>query len=249
MDNNELFGFAKEAVLGAANELITSREELKNADLEVNKDIKLKADKASEKILMNKLKETDLSILSEEYGLLGENTGGKIWIIDPLDGSMNYSRGFPMCCVSVALWEDKKPVFGIIYDLSRADMYSGMIGVGAWKNENPVFTSKTEDISKAVLCTGFPVYMDYSEEFLKGFIGQVQSFKKIRMIGSAALSLAFVGAGYADVYFERNIKLWDIAAGLAIIQAAGGECEMVEINGEYGFDVRASNKILLSKNF
>ena len=135
---------------------------------------------------------------------------------------MNYSRGIPLAVISVALWHGDDPVLGVVIDPARRDTYSGLVGDGTRLNGVPVRTSNIDTVKNAVICTGFPVSTDFSTDALIRFVQRVQGFKKVRMLGSAALSLAYVACGRTDVYSEDEIKLWDVAAGLALVQAAGG---------------------------
>jgi myo-inositol-1(or 4)-monophosphatase len=192
---------------------------------ESGRDLKIAGDVAAEARIVELLRrETGLAILSEEIGGLdGDGTApGLRWIVDPLDGSVNYQRGIPGACVSVGLWTEDEPVLGVVYDFSRDELFSGIAGVGAWLNGDAVRVAATSERERAVLCTGFPVAMDFSPDALAHLVEQVRAYKKIRMLGSAALSLAYVAAGRADAYFERGIRPWDVAAGLAIVAAAGG---------------------------
>lgn len=187
------------------------------------RDIKLELDRKSEaKIIETIESEFEYPILSEETGLTKNlETDTLYWIIDPIDGTMNFSRNNPTSCVSIALWMDKEPIFGVIYDFNRDELFCGYVGKGAWLNDKKIEPSNIKEKSQAILATGFPTYMSNDENTLKSFITQIQEYKKIRMIGSAALSLAYVACGRFDAYIEQNIKLWDIAAGVAINKALG----------------------------
>ena len=94
---------------------------------------------------------------------------------------------------------------------------------GAWLNGQKISTNKVKEKSQAILATGFPVSTDFSKDALLDFVEDIRGYKKIRLLGSAALSLAYVACGRADVYKENNIKIWDVAAGLALVKAAGGK--------------------------
>jgi myo-inositol-1(or 4)-monophosphatase len=191
----------------------------------LGKDIKLSHDRESEERIVRLLREhSDFPILSEEQGLIpGRATDQEMrWIVDPLDGSLNYLRGIPFCCVSVGLWKGDAPVLGAIYDFDREELFTGIAESGAWLNGTAIRVSRTKDPGDAVLCTGFPVGMDLAPSTLLAFVEQVRRYKKVRLFGSAALSLAYVAAGRVDAYCERDIRLWDVAAGLAIVRGAGG---------------------------
>ena len=188
------------------------------------KDIKLRADKESEAVIIEALNcHSTYSILSEEYGEKGAfDIESPFWIVDPLDGTVNYSRHIPINCISIALWQGEIPILGVICDFNNSEIFSGIVGEGAWCNDKKISVSDIERADEAILATGFPVNRSYSTEALAGFLSNIQSFKKIRMLGSAAMSLAYLAAGRVDAYTEEDIMLWDTAAGIAIIKAAGG---------------------------
>lgn len=221
MQKQEYLQVAKEAAYEAGKYLL--EETLKAVNVEEDKDIKLFADKNSEKIIIDHLKSRyDIPVLTEESGELGVIGEGLYWIVDPIDGTYNYLKGLDLCCVSVALWEGDKPVLGVIYEFKSNKLYSGIVGEGAWCNDEIMSTSAINTLGKASLATGFPVYRDYSDEALTRFTESVKCFKKIRMFGTAATSIAYVASGKVDVYIEEDIMLWDVAAGVALVLAAGG---------------------------
>ncbi len=206
------------------------------------KDIKTEADNAAETLILDAISSTGLPVLTEESGAHNlDSLNGPCWIIDPLDGTFNFTRGFPMCCVSIALWENGQPHIGVVFDFGTGCLFSGVVGQGAMLNGKPVTVAGTSDIGKAVLATGFPSARDYGDEALAASIRKIQQFKKIRMIGSAATSLAQVAAGRFDAYFEEDIWLWDVAAGLALVKAAGGDYTMSAIKPTWQVNVLASN--------
>lgn len=219
-----LLNIAKNAALEASDLLRKSKNNIIINKSE-GKDIKLQADLDSENIVIQILKEnSDFDILSEEYGFLKGNSSSNLkWIIDPLDGSLNFHRNLPLCCISIALWDGLNPILGVIYDFNSNLLYSGIIGEGAWCNDASITVSNVNKKSNSIICTGFPVYSFFDDKSLRNFIIEIQDFKKVRLLGSAALSLAFVASGSVEVYKENNIAIWDVAAGLAIVKAAGGK--------------------------
>jgi myo-inositol-1(or 4)-monophosphatase len=186
------------------------------------KDIKTQADLVAEELILRALAPSGHPVIAEESATGAAVPAGPHWLVDPLDGTMNFSRGFPMHAVSIGLWEGNTPVLGVIADIARGSIYRGLVGHGAWRDDRPIRVSRVAERAQAVLATGFPTGRDYGDAALASFIPRVQSFKKIRMIGSAALSLAFVAEGVFEAYLEEGIMLWDVAAGLALVQAAGG---------------------------
>jgi len=204
-----------------AGNFLKKREEI-HVDALEGKDIKLSSDKLSEKIIMDILEESGIPILSEEYGFRGEE-GRLCWIIDPLDGTINYFKGIDeMACVSIALWREDRPVLGVVYRFMKDELYYGGEGIGARMNGTPIRPSDIRRTEEAVMASGFPVKRAYDTESLSQFVKQVQYFKKVRMLGAAAIMSTFVACGKFDAYFEDEIMLWDVAAGTAIVNAAGG---------------------------
>lgn len=212
--------------------LFLQKQNLISIDSSEGKDIKLELDRKSDMFLNKKIvQKFSHAVLSEELGLQGAiKKNNPYWIIDPIDGSLNFSKKAPFSCISVALWIDKNPIFGIIYDFNRDELFSAYVGYKAFLNDIEIKNVHNFEKSKSVLATGFPTYMSHDSSTLKNFIVQVQTFKKIRMIGSAALSLAYVSCGRFDAYFEENIKIWDVAAGIAINTVVNNEIELIYLD-------------------
>ncbi len=125
-------------------------------------------------------------------------------------------------------------------------MFTGLVTEGAWLNGMPIKVSDCIEENKAVLCTGFPISTDFSESGLLNFVKSIQVYKKVRLLGSAALSLAYVACGRADVYHEQDIAIWDVAAGVAIVKAAGGVAHFRPSRIANRLIVSAANENLLS---
>ncbi len=201
-----------------------NREILINS--ESGRDIKLQSDINSEKYISTMLyNKTKFSILSEEFGIKkGSSSDNYLWIIDPLDGSLNFSRGIDVFCISIGLWQDDSPVLGVIYDFLHQNIFYGIVGKGAFKNDVPIKVSTITSKDKSMLLTGFPVYRSFDSESLLKFIQNVTNYKKVRLLGSAAISLTYIATGSAEAYTEERIAFWDVAAGIALVLAAGGKC-------------------------
>lgn len=206
----------------------------------IDKDIKIDADKNAHELILEALQKTGIPVLSEEDDVHTFENDLQ-WIVDPLDGSLNFLRGIPNCAISIALVRDMKPHVGVIYDFNRDEMYTGIVGEGAWRNGEPIVVSNIEEKGGAVLMSGFPSFTNYSHDALETYITFIQSFKKLRLIGSAALSLAYVAGGRADAYYEKDIKIWDVAAGLALVEASGGSYTMSDISPEGTCTITATN--------
>lgn len=204
-----------------AGEYLKKREGIQVDSLE-GKDIKLSSDKMSEKIILDVLKESEIPVLSEEAGFKGK-AGELCWVVDPLDGTINYFKGLvDFACVSIALWQKDRPVLGVVYRFMMDELFYGCEGEGAFLNGDKIVPSNIKETFQAVMATGFPVRRSYDTESLTKFVKQVQCFKKVRMLGAAAIMGTFVANGRLDAYFEDEIMLWDVAAAVAIVNAAGG---------------------------
>ena len=193
------------------------------------RDVKLRADRESEELIRRRLGEaTNYPVYGEEMGGDATLTGRyePYWVVDPLDGTYNYLRGSPQCAVSIGLMRGETPLLGVIYDFHADTCFNGVVAEGFFINGQPVTPEWSDSLGQAALATGFPSGMDRSGARMEAFITRIAPFKKVRMIGSAALALAYVAGGVYDVYYEESIRLWDVAAGLALIQAAGGVIRM-----------------------
>jgi len=163
-----------------------------------------------------------------EYGFLGEEGGGHgstrtRWIVDPLDGTLNFVQGFPHWCVSVALWDTEGPVVGCILDPLRGDCFLAVRGQGATWNGKPMRVSLQSGLDGAFLATGFAFQLGERWPAFNAALGRVfPRAKGIRRAGSAALDLSHVACGIYDGYFELGLKIWDLAAGALLVTEAGG---------------------------
>ena len=236
---------AKSAALEAGKILINSKTNLNIENASDGKDIKLKADIEAEEFIKRHISsKSNLPMLGEETGKSVEDLGKSFWVIDPLDGTANYSRGIPICCVSIALIHDMQPVIGVIYDFNNEDLYEGSLNSSACLNGEAIEVNNNTDEKESILLTGLPLLTDYSDSALVAMTKDFQKWKKIRMIGSAAMASAFVASGKADMYKESGAFLWDVAAGAAIINAANGEALITNQKDNYQVDVAFTNKNL-----
>ena len=241
----EELGLAKKAAKEAGKYLVGNKSILNQELSSTNRDIKLQADIEAEKIIKDILKrESKIPILAEESGITGYSTSKYLWVVDPLDGTANYSRNIPLCCVSIAMLSDTKPVLGVIYDFNNDELYHGSINTSACVNEQEISVSTTKKSQEGILITGLPNDTDYSNEAMIEMIKNFQNWRKVRMIGSAALASVYVSSGKADLYMENKCYLWDIAAGAAIVNASGGEALILNQNEKFQVDVRFSNSLI-----
>lgn len=163
----------------------------------------------------------DHAILAEESGKQGDSEF--VWHIDPLDGTTNYLHGYPHYCVSIALIQGKKLECGVIYDPCRNELYTAKRGHGAQMNGRRIRTSNRKALPGAILATGFPIRRkQLLEPYLETFKVLFLPSSGIRRSGSAALDLAFVASGRVDGFWEYGLSSWDIAAGILLVQEAGG---------------------------
>ena len=245
IDFNKELTIAKRAVLEAGNFLRINKDNLNKTISSTNRDIKLQADIEAEKIIKDIINNnSNFRVLAEESGMSSEGSYQNLWVVDPLDGTANYSRNIPLCCVSIAMLSDAKPVLGVIYDFNNDELYEGSINTSACLNGQEISVSKTKKSQEGILVTGLPNDTDYSDEAMMEMIKNFQNWRKVRMIGSAALASVYVASGKADLYMENKSYLWDIAAGAAIVNAAGGEALILNQNDKFQVDVRFSNSLV-----
>ncbi len=183
-------------------------------------DVKLAADKASEDLIINKLREErpEDGIISEECGASETQKEG-IWIIDPLDGTVNFSHGHPHFCVSIAWCRRGEVQAGVVYDPVREELFSALRDGGAYCNGEPIDAAATNRLEQAMLAVGFGNLP--GQESLRQMEKLSERVQKLRISGSAALDLAYVACGRLDGYCETRIFVWDLAAGLLIAREAG----------------------------
>jgi myo-inositol-1(or 4)-monophosphatase len=235
---------AKKASVSAGKLLLN-----KNSITEIfssDKDIKLTADIQAEQSIKDIISaESSYPILAEESGKSVEKLGDTYWIIDPLDGTANYSRSIPISAVSICLMHQLNPVLGVIYDFNNDHLYEGSIVSDALLNDQKIKVSSIDNSKLGILITGLPNNTDYSDKALIKMIRDFQDWRKVRMLGSAAMAAAFVASGKADVYKEKNSYIWDVAAGAAIVKAAGGHVLLTNQNESFQVDVFFSNGHIL----
>ena len=236
---------AKSVAFEAGKILVNSKANLNIENTSHGKDIKLKADIEAEEFIKRHISsKSNLPMLGEETGKSVDDLGRSFWVIDPLDGTANYSTGIPICCVSIALIHDMQPVIGVIYDFNNEDLYEGSLNTSACLNGEAIKVNNNLDEKESILLTGLPLQADYSDSALVAMTKDFQKWKKIRMIGSAAMASAYVASGKADMYKESGAFLWDVAAGAAIINAANGEALIKNQKDNYQVDVAFTNKNL-----
>jgi myo-inositol-1(or 4)-monophosphatase len=183
------------------------------------------ADHASEKVIFEIIKNDypDHYILSEEAGEI--ITDSKIkWIIDPIDGTINFAHGIPICAVSIAIEEEGEIIMGAVYNPFLEEFYFAQKGFGASLNDKRIEVSQESTVDKACLVTGFPyTYLDQPNGPLEVFSRLIRRGIAVRRLGSAAMDLCWVAAGRFDGFYEHKLNAWDSAAGFLIVEEAGGK--------------------------
>ncbi|NZA28103.1 inositol monophosphatase [Luteimonas sp. SJ-92] len=185
----------------------------------------------------------DYAILGEEGGAKKGNRGASryTWVIDPLDGTSNYLRGFPHWCVSIALVENGEPLHGVIFDPLRNELFTASRGGGAQLNERRIRIGERRELAGAMLATGFPPReRERAGAQLECIRELLREAEDVRRTGSAALDLAYTACGRVDAYFEAGVKPWDIAAGVLLVREAGGKVSDFRGAGTGPMDARGT---------
>ncbi|MEJ8562554.1 inositol monophosphatase family protein [Yoonia sp. GPGPB17] len=218
-----------EGALLAGHDLMAASEQLKGLTVteKTAGDFVSEADVRAENVIFDHLMRRH-----PRYGWLGEETAERIsqedglrWIVDPLDGTTNFLKGLPHWAVSIALFRGNDPLAGLIYDPVKGEMFCAEKGAGAYLNGRAITVSKAVQMSAALVASGIPAggrttYLPHSLEDLERLMPQTAG---LRRWGAAALDLAYVAAGRFDAYWERNLGPWDVAAGMLIVEEAGGQ--------------------------
>lgn len=182
------------------------------------------ADHAAEKAIIDVITANfpDHYILSEEAGEIIQDSEYK-WIIDPIDGTVNFANGIPLNCVSIAVEKNEKMILGAVYNPHMNEFFFAEKGMGSTLNEKPIWVSEQTEVIKACLVTGFPYsYLEMDNGPLDVFQRFVRKGIPVRRLGSAAIDLCWVAAGRFDGFYEHKLEAWDSAAGFIIVEEAGG---------------------------
>lgn len=187
-------------------------------------DLVTEADHASEKAIIKIIqdKHPDHFILSEETGSVHTDSNIK-WIIDPIDGTINFANGIPICCVSIGVEQHGEMIMGAVFNPFMNELFFAEKGKGATLNEQPIKVSDKDNLLTSCLVTGFPYqYLDTPNGPLEIFEKLIRKSIPVRRLGSAALDLCWTAAGRFDGFYEHKLEAWDSAAGYLIVQEAGG---------------------------
>lgn len=247
-DINKALQTAKSAAVMAGNIHMKYFGKIHEVDFKANEfDIVTQTDKESEKLIIEHIRTNfpEHSILAEESGK-ADKESDYLWIIDPLDGTVNYSHNFPHFAVSIALYYKGKPLIGVVYDSFKKELFHACKGGGAFLNEKPIKVSPKKELFKSLLATGFPTTR---EEVLRENLGYFTKFLKqaqaVRRPGAAALDLAYVAVGRLDGFWEMSLSPWDVAAGRLIVEEAGGKVTNFD-SEDFDYDIR---RIIASNGF
>src|SRR4051812_15245852 len=190
-------------------------------------DLVTEADLAAERFIIERIKSyyprhAILAEESEASGIKYEGSGEFKWIIDPLDGTTNYAHAYPCFCVSIALERDGRVEIGVIHDPVRDETFAAERGEGATLNGRRIHVSEVDVLNNAMLCTGFPYNVRELGDFARHFYNFIMNAQGVRRDGTAALDLAYVACGRFDGFWEEGLRPWDVAAGVLLIEEAGG---------------------------
>ena len=196
-------------------------------------------DKETEKQLVGKLSRLlpEAGFITEE-GTTGQEADQSAlnWVIDPLDGTANFIHGLPVFSVSIGLAQGKTPIAGVVYDPNRNECFSAWQGGGAYCNQERIQVSPNTHLGESLIATGFPYYsFDKMPKYLRILETLMQQTHGLRRLGSAAIDLAYVAAGRFDAFYEYNLNSWDMAAGVLLVQEAGGLVTDFDGGDEYLF--------------
>lgn len=201
-------------------------------DEETHHDIKLALDRESQDLITRVLlgEFPDHALYGEE-GLAGNQESDYQWIVDPIDGTVNYFYSIPHYCVSIALRHKDELIVGVIYDPSMDDLWEVEKGSAALLNGEPISVSPRTKLEESALFVGCGKDQTTLASGLERFKRASQRARKMRMMGSAALAMAYIASGRLDAYVESRISLWDIAAGQMLLESAGGKVTLTEVSG------------------
>lgn len=203
------------------------------------------ADAESEAYILGRIRELHPghSILSEESGAEILEGAEYRWVIDPLDGTTNYSSGLPIFSISIAVKRGDETVVGVVYAPVLDELFTAVKGEGAFLNGNPIHVSENDAMSRAVISTGFPVDKASNPvNNVDNFVRVLPLTRGMRRLGSAAVDISYVAAGFLDAFWELNLHEWDVAAGLLILHEAGGVSK--HFRTDRNFSIIASSKAL-----
>ena len=221
------------ACMKASRSLIRDFGEIENLQVSSKGpgDFVTSADKRTEKILIDELLKAhpDYGIVTEETGIINKSNFKNRWIIDPIDGTMNFLNGVPQFAISVGYEEDNEIKCGVIFNPIMNEMFCAEKGNGAYMNNSRIRVSNKKKIKDALIVTGGPKGASkIKEKIFSEYINVSNNVSNVRKFGSAALDMAYVACGRFDGYWQRELNYWDVAAGIIILKEAGGLVDFFE---------------------
>jgi len=227
MDLQNITNLIAELAKKAGQFIREERSKISNDDIELKGKASLVTyvDKETEKMIVARLREVlpEAGFITEE-GTATESGEEYKWVIDPLDGTTNFIHGIFPHSVSIALTQNNIPVAGVVYEIGQDELFSAWKEGGAYLNGQPIFVSKSSTHEDVLLATGFPYYnFEKLSEYLKVLEFFMIETRGMRRMGSAAVDLAYVACGRFDGFFEHALHAWDVAAGVLLVQEAGGK--------------------------
>jgi len=236
------------ACMKASRSLIRDFGELENLQVSSKGpgDFVSSADKRTEKTLIEELQKAhpDYGIITEETGIINKSNIKNRWIIDPIDGTMNFLNGIPQFAISIAYEKDNEIICGVIFNPITNEMFCAEKGNGAYLNNSRIRVSNKKKLKDALLVTGGPKGASkIKNKIYSEYINVSNNVSNVRKFGSAALDMAYVACGRFDGYWQRELNYWDIAAGVIILREAGGFIDFFEGDISYPLkkNVLASN--------
>ncbi|MBS1632120.1 MAG: inositol monophosphatase [Bacteroidetes bacterium] len=215
-----------EAVKAGAEEILRYfNKDFKIGNKEGINNLVTEADHASEKVILDIIRKNypDHYILTEESGALIQDSQYK-WIIDPVDGTVNFAHGIPLNCVCIAIEHNNEVILSAIYNPHLEELFFAEKGQGAFLNDKPIHVSDETNVSKSCLVTGFPyTYLDSPHGPLQIFEKFIRKGIPVRRLGSAGIDLCWVACGRFDGFYEHKLEPWDSAAGFLLVEEAGGK--------------------------
>jgi myo-inositol-1(or 4)-monophosphatase len=235
----------------------------KRINEEQQHDIKLELDVRCQRLIQTTLCRVfpHVALLGEE-GVAGDPNAAARWVVDPIDGTVNFAYGIPHAAVSIALQTRRTATnraratanahpdtayetqVGVVYDPFCDELWTAVRGQAARLNYRPIHVSKRRDLKQAIISVGFAKQAESIQRMLPTMEYLVHRVRKIRIMGSAALSMVYVATGRFDAYLEAGIRLWDVAAGGLVLECAGGEYWHRALAGEHAYEVNANNGLL-----
>ena len=217
----------------ASRSLIRDFGELENLQVSAKGpgDFVSSADKRTEKIIIEELQKAhpDYGIITEESGIINKSNTKNRWVIDPIDGTMNFLNGIPQFAISVGYEEDGEVKCGVIFNPIMNEMFCAEKGNGAYLNNSRIRVSNKKKLRDAMLVTGGPKGVSkIKDKIFSEYINVSNNVSNVRKFGSAALDMAYVACGRFDGYWQRELNYWDIAAGVIILKEAGGFIDFFE---------------------